>query len=306
MADNLIINISSGNTATIATNQVGTAHYQIFKVAYGNTSSATMVSSTNPFPVVLSSGVTANIVNFTNPVIVVGNSAGDAVFVQGTVNIQGVSGAPLAITGGIARSYTRDSMAVYGYNGNSFIQATLVGSGGAAIGVSGGALRVSVADITVTASINPIIYIENYGATAALRIQGNTNGYPVATSVTGTVNIYDANITNGLTALYGQLAALNTNLSTLGIARPTTFVAGRLSATTGVTSLYASGYTTVSGIHMKAASANTDIIYINRDGVASVGYELDPGESIFLDVLNLNTIFVRAKTSTQVISYMAS
>lgn len=304
MADNLIINIAAGNTATLATNEVSGSHHQIFKVAYGNTGSSTLVSSTNPFPVILSAGVTANIVNFTNPVIVVGNSAGDAVYVQGTVSVQGVSGAPLAITGGIARNYTKDSIAVYGYNGNSFIQATLVGSGGVALGVSGGALRVSVADITVTASINPIIYVENYGSTGSLRIQGNTNGYPVATSVTGTVNIYDTNITNGLTAMYGQLLTLNTNLSTLGISRPTGFTAGRFATTTVVSQF--SGYTTISGIHIKSSSVNTDLIYINSDGVATVGYELDPGESIFLDIQNLNTIYVRAKTSSQILSYMAS
>lgn len=305
MADNLNINIASGNTATIATNQIGTgAHYQIFKVAYGNTSSATLVSSTNPFPVILSAGVTANIVNFTTPVIVVGNSAGDAVSVQGTVNVRGVTGQPLAITGGIARSYTRDSIAVYGYSGNSFIQATLVGSGGAAIGVSGGALRVSVADITVTASINPVIYVENYGATGMLRIQGYTYGTPVPTTVTGTAYIYDTNITNGLTAMYNQLVSLNTNLGTLGINRPTGFTAGRFSVTTSVGQF--AGYTTISGVHIKASAVNTDLVYINSDGAATIGYELDPGETIFFDIQNLNKIYIRAKTSTQIISYMAS
>lgn len=306
MANNLIINIAGGNTATIATNDVGGAQYQVFKMAYGNTGSATMVTSSTPFPVTLSSGVTANIVNFTDPVIVVGNSAGDAVFVQGTVSIQGVSGAPLAITGGIPRSYTRDSIAVYGYNGNSFIQATLVGSGGVAVGMSGSAIRVSVQDITVTASINPVIYVENYGSTSAIRIQGNTNGYPVNVGVCGTVNIYDTNITNGLTAIYGEIVDLNNNLSTLGISRPTTFISGRMTATTGVTYMYAAGFTTGKGITVKASTANTDLVYINSDGVATVGYELDPGENIFIDVINVNKIYVRARTSSQIISFLAS
>lgn len=306
MANNLIINIAGGNTANIATNDVAGAQYQVFKMAYGNTGSATMVTSSTPFPVTLSSGVTANIVNFTNPVIVVGNSAGDAVFVQGTVNIQGVSGAPLAVTGGIPRSYTTDSIAVYGYNGNSFIQATLVGSGGAAIGMSGSAIRVSVQDITVTASINPVIYIQNYGSTSAIRVEGNSGGYPVNVGVCGTVNIYDTNITNGLTAIYGEIVDLNNNLSTIGISRPTTFISGRMTATTGVTFMYGAGYTTGNGVQVKASSANTDIVYINSDGIATVGYELDPGENIFIDVININTIYVRAKSSSQIISYLAS
>jgi hypothetical protein len=303
---NIPINAATGYTASIATNVVGGAHYQVYKMAYGDTGSASIVSSTNPFPVILSAGVTANIVNFTNPVIVVGNSAGDPVRIQGTVSILGTTGAPLAITGGIPLNYSKDSIKIYGYNGNTFIPATLVGSGGVAVGMSGSAIRVSVQDITVTASINPVIYVQNYGSTSAIRIEGNSGGYPVVAGVSGTVTIYDTNIVNGLTGIYNQMVTLNNNFIAYGVGRPTAFVAGRMTATTGVTSLYPSGYTTGNGIQMKASALNTDLIYINSDGVASLGYELDPGESVFLDITNLNKIYIRARTSSQAISYMAS
>jgi hypothetical protein len=109
-----------------------------------------------------------------------------------------------------------------------------------------------------------------------------------------------------MTAIYGLMTTLNAALIASGAARPSVFTAGRVTATTGVTWLLASGYTSGSGVNLKASSANTDLIYINSDGAASIGYELDPGQNVFLDVINLNKIYIRAKSSTQIISYMAS
>lgn len=306
MANNITVNIASGLTASLATNEVGGSHFQVFKMAYGNTASSTVVSSTTPLPVVLSAGVTANIVNFTTPIIVQGNSAGGPVTVQGTVSILGVSGAPIAITGGIPLSYTNSSIKVYGYDGNPFIRSALVTVGNTAIGVSGDALKVYIQDINITASINPVIYVQNYGSTSALRVEGLSGGVSQNVTVTGTAGINDTNILTGMTAIYGLMTTLNAALIAAGAARPAVFTAGRVSATTGVTYLLASGYTSGSGVNLKASSANTDLIYINSDGVASIGYELDPGQNVFLDVINLNKIYIRAKSSTQIISYMAS
>lgn len=306
MASNIVINVASGNTANIATNEIGGAQYQVFKVAYGNTSSASLVSSSTPLPVVLSTGVTANIVNFTDPVIVVGNSAGDAVFVQGTVSVQGVSGSPLAITGGIARSYTRDSMAVYGFGGNTWIPATLVNASGSAIGVSGNALRVSVQDITVTAYINPVIAVENSGSTSAIRIQGNTGGIPVSVSVSGTAAINDTNIVNGITAIYGKVDDIYDALSVFGLVRPTGATYGKLTITNVATTQLNSGFTCYAGVNLKSASYNTDIVYVGNSALTTSGYELDPGEQLFLDVGNANVVYLRSKSSSQVISFTAS
>ena len=56
-------------------------------------------------------------------------------------------------------------------------------------------------------------------------------------------------------------------------------------------------------------STNTDFIYLgNTSGLvgSSFGYALDPGENVFLDVQNTNTVFAISNTGTQVITYMAS
>ena len=50
MADNITLNSGSGG-ATLATDDVGGAHYQIVKLAYGAPDSATIVSAANPLPV---------------------------------------------------------------------------------------------------------------------------------------------------------------------------------------------------------------------------------------------------------------
>lgn len=306
---NLPINTAGGYTASIATNVVSSSHYQVFKLAYGNTSTASIVSSTNPFPVTLSSGVTANIVNFTNPVTVVGNSAGGPVTVQGTVNITGVSGSPIAITGGIPLSYNTDSVKVYGFNGNTFIPAYLVGPSGTALGVSGSALRVSVQDITITASINPVIYIQNYGSTSAIRIEGNTGGNPVAVSVSGTAGINDTNILNGMTAIYGQVVGLRSDMGGFAVTRPSSFKNGRTTATVSAGQLDATGFSASKGVNLKALSTNTDFVYIGNTSAftgSSVGFAMDPGDSIFLDISNTNKIWIQSNSGSQVITYLAS
>jgi len=304
MADNLVINVSSGATASIKTNEISGSHYQIFKLAYGNTSSASLVTSTAPLPVSLSTGVTANIVNFTNPVIVVGNSAGDPVFVQGTVAVSGVSGT-VSITGGIARNYTRDSISVYGADGSTFIRSALVTTGNTAIGVSGDALKVYLQDAALTVNVGTNVGIYNAGATSSIRIEGNSGGVPVAVTVTGTAAINDTAILNGMTAIYGKVNDVYSALAAFGLVRPTSGTAGTKTLTASATVL-ASGFTCTAGVNLKSSSINTQIIYVGTSTTGSlVGYELDPGEQLFLNVGNLNGVYVSAKGS-QVLTYYAS
>jgi hypothetical protein len=205
------------------------------------------------------------------------------------------TGSQVEVTGGRYLGKSTDSISVWGPSGLTYIYAHLVTASGNSLSYTNGALNVNVTGATINATIPSTVTVVGLsGATAVNAIVGNT------------VGIYDTNIVNGLTAIYAAINTLNTNLGTLGISRPTTFISGRSTVTTGVTGIYPTGYTTISGINMKASSANTDIIYINSDGVAAIGYELDPGQDIFLNVKNLNTIYIRAKTSSQIISYMAS
>ena len=315
---NIIIE-TGGTTASVATDLAQlsglTTNFQIFKLGYGVTGSVTLVSSSNPLPVSVGATLSATITGFSGPMSVQGIASGTPLTVTGTVLTAGITGSPVyvktftgsqvEVTGGRYLSRLTDSVSVFGPSGSTWIYTNLVDSTGTPIGSSGNPLYTNIIGATVSVTINPTVGVTNQAGTA-LRVQGFSGGTSLPTTVGNTVGIYDTNITNGLSAIYGAINTLNTNLGTIGISRPTTFISGRSTITTGVTGLYPAGYTTISGINIKSSSSNTDLIYINSDGVASIGYELDPGQNIFLNVQNLNTIYLRARTSSQLISYMAS
>ena len=85
---------TSGITANIATDYIGTGgitgHYQLIKLAYGVADSATIVSSSNPFPVTIAAGMTATISGFTGTIQVQGVGGGTPVPVSGTVVVTGI------------------------------------------------------------------------------------------------------------------------------------------------------------------------------------------------------------------------
>jgi hypothetical protein len=301
--ENLVIE-TSGLTASVATDVARfsgvTAHFQLIKLAYGVTGAATIVSGTNPLPVVVSGGMTANISGFTGSLQVQG-VGGNPVAVNGNVGAIGVSGSPVyvstqsgtrvEITGGRPLSKSTDSISVWGPSGLTYVYTNLVDSSGNAIGVSGSALRVSVVDANINATIG-----------TTLSVQGFSGGYAL--------NINDTSILTGITAVYGQIVGLRTDFTSLGVGRPSTFKSGRLSvSSSAVGQMDGSGYTTSSGINIKALSTNTDFVYIgNTSGLigASFGYALDPGENVTLNVINTNTVFAISNSGTQVVTYLAS
>jgi len=314
--ENIVIE-TAGLTAAVATDVAPfggiTSHFQLIKLAYGVTGSATVVSGSSPLPVAIAAGLTATISGFTGTIQVQG-VGGSPVAVSGTVYAVGLSGSPtyvstqtgsrVEVTGGRPSSKTTDSISVFGPNGNTWAYVNIVDTTGAALGNSGNPLYTIISGATIAVTINPTVGVTNDVAGNGLRIQGTSGGLAVATTVGNTVGINDTNLMIGLTNIQSAITTLNTNLSTLGISRPTGFTAGRTTITTIVSTL--AGYTTISGIQFKASSSNTDLIYINSDGVATIGYELDPGESLFFDIQNLDKIYLRAKTSSQVLSYLAS
>ena len=314
--ENIVIE-TAGLTAAVATDVAPfggiTSHFQLIKLAYGVTGSANVVSSSSPLPVTVAAGLTATISGFTGTIQVQG-VGGSPVVVSGTVYAVGLSGSPtfvstlsgtrVEVTGGRPSSKTTDSISIFGPNGNTWAYVNIVDSSGSALGNSGNPLYTVISGATIAVTINPTVGVTNDSANNGLRIQGMSGGLAVATTVGNTLTINDTNIVVGLTNIQSAINTLNTNLGTLGFSRPTGFTAGRITATTSVSSM--AGYTTISGVHLKASTSNTDLIYLNADGIANTGYELDPGETIFFDIQNLNKIYLRSKSSTQVISFMAS
>jgi hypothetical protein len=292
-----------GNTANLATDfgtsgvGLADAHVPLQKMAFGNSGAAIRVSASDPLPITVSgsdvaitiSGNVGNcgefgIGNFNNQYLkVAGSTAGAGITVQGTVAITSGS-EDLRVTGGIIAGLnsTRDAVGVTGTVSLIDIDGTTgaavkLYSGLTAIGVSGDALKVSIVDagITVNATVSATTGITNATATSAIRIEGQTGGRDVPVSISS-------------------------------ITQPTGFTAGRHAVTSTGTTMPTAALG--SGVKLKAISSNTATIHIgHRLSVGTTnGYPLLAGESCFLEVGNLNTIFVVGGATGQSISYLGS
>ena len=98
--ENIIIE-TAGLTAAVATDVAQfagiTAHYQIFKLAYGATGVATLASSTNPLPVTVNAGITATISGFSGLISVQGTGGGYPLPVSGTIIATGSTASPVYV-----------------------------------------------------------------------------------------------------------------------------------------------------------------------------------------------------------------
>lgn len=314
--DNVIVE-TAGYTYYVATDSVDfagvTAQFQLFKLAYGPTGSAQIVDFSNGLPVnVIAGGITANLVGFCGAIE--GIVGGTPVTVDGTVYVTGLSSAPayvrtatgyqVEITGGIPLSKSVDSVQVYGPAGVTWVYANLVNNSGTQLGNSANPMFVQISGATITAVINPSVGVTN-GTNGPLIIQGTCTGYPIPTTVGNTIGIVDTNILSGLCGIYNQLLSLNLGLAT---AMPSGFTTGRLSSTFPSVQQIPTGFTCGKGISVKALSTNTDFVYIGNNGSfsSSIGHALDPGDIVFLNIDNINKVYVLSASSTQTITYIAS
>jgi hypothetical protein len=314
--DNVIIE-TGGLTFFVATDSVVfagvTAQFQLQKLAFGPTGSAQIVDSSNGLPVnVIAGGITANLVGFCGAVQ--GIVGGTPVTVDGTVYVTGITSAPayvrtasgyqVEITGGVPLNKTKDAISVFGPSGSTWIYSNLVNSSGTEIGNSANPMFVQISGATINALINPIVGVTN-SAFSPLFISGVCGATAVSVNVGNTVGVNDTAILTGMTAIYGQLLSLNLGLAT---AMPTDFKTGRTSSTYPAVQQLDSGYTCGKGVSIKALSTNTDFVYIGNSGSfsGSVGHALDPGDSVFLTISNLNKVYIVSASSTQTVTYIAS
>jgi hypothetical protein len=316
--------LNTGATAAIAADGVYdntngiTTYVQYYKAAFGISGAYTPVTSSSPMPVTIATGLTATISGFTGTITVQGTPSGTALPVSGTVSVTGITSAPVPvytptgcrveITGGQRLSKTNDSVSVFGPSGNTWIYANLVNSSGSAIGTTSNPMQVSFSGVTITANVAATVGVTNDAAGSALRIQGLSGGTSVPVTVGNTVGINDTAILASLAGICSSLGTLNSNISAIAGVVPTGITGGRITATTSSAQLDTGGYTCSAGVHIKASSANTDIVYLNNTNlsVSGIGYELDPGESLFINVNNTNKVYTKAKSGSQIVSFLAS
>jgi len=312
-ASNIIVQ-TVGTTADIATDygtsgvNLGSAHVPIQKIVFGNSGAATRVSASDPFPVTVAGSDVAisvsgnvgssgefGISNYNNQFLkVAGSTSGAGVTVQGTLNVTAGSGAEgLYITGGIIAGLnsTRDAVGVTGTVSLVDLDGTTMSgsrvkvySGNTAIGVSGDALLVSLIDAGLTASVtlSATVGVTNDIIANALKVQG----------LAGATDV-------GITA-----AALNIN----SVSMPSIFSAGVVDVISN-TATQLSSVSLSSGVKLRAASANTSALYIGgtASGLGSTsGYPLLAGESSFIEINNLNLVYVVGGATGQQLTYFAS
>ena len=166
------------------------------------------------------------------------------------------------------------------------------------------------------------VTIQGSMAGGAVEVAANT-ALPVG--VTGTVTIDD-------TDLLAKIETLKTNINSVGtnaayaldilnlinangngakvvvssISKPARIINGQKALSTTPTNV--STDTLKTGITLKSPITNTvDILIGNTISVsATTGYILSPGESIFLEVSSLGSIFVRTVSSTATLAYIGS
>lgn len=250
----------------------------------------------------------------------------------------------VGLSGGLALSAGTNSISVYGPSGGTYIHANLY-SGGTAIGISGDALKVAVtnAGFTFSVSVSATTGVTNSGG--ALQIQGYTgSGNPltikgslsggaveigalsaVPVGVSGTVAIND-------TALIAEIETLKTDIGTVAtnagyaldilnlinasgngakvvvnsINRPSRVAHGQKTLTSSPAILGTDSLRT--GVTLKSPNTNSVDIYLGNSlsVSATTGYILTPGESIYLEVSTLGSLFARSASGTATIVYIGT
>ena len=221
--------------------------------------------------------------------------------------------------------------ATLGHSGDA-LNVNVIGAGISAtvtinpvVGVTNGnGLPLKVIGSGVT-SDSPILVKGTIGS-GALEVTAYTS-LPVG--VSGSVTIDDTDIINSLEStskpIVSNLTSIKTNtaiISTINDKLAAGTVSTKVSEVikpTKLTSNYKDitvtaevlGSSTLvkSGVHVKAPLSNTDTIYIGSNVLSTTsvaGFPLDPGEAIFIEIDNVNKIYVRSNSGTQRVHYITS
>lgn len=120
------------------------------------------------------------------------------------------------------------------------------------------------------------------------------------TKVIGTINIAAAQTLATVTTVTG----ITNNVNTVSVA-PTTIFNGKTSVTTAGTRVVLAASQAVQSVTIKALSANTGFIYVGNASVsASNGFQLSAGDTISMDIANLNTVNIDSSVNGESVSYI--
>jgi len=240
----------------------------------------------------------------TDAVKVFGSDGGN--FVK--TNIFNTDGTTLGFSGDYAKVWI----------GGADINATVNVS--STVGVTNGAPEFSplrVQGYTAGAGHDPVIIRGENGTNGAIEIQSSNE---LNTNVNNTVNINDAAILNAIenpsSGVVGNLQSIRENTEDIGSLRgdlasgviratvssnpPSRLVSGSLTVTNSAQQL-GSNRQLRSGINVKNSPKSSGSIAIGNNTLGrgrSNGYTLEPGESVFLEVSNINQVYVISDDAT--------
>lgn len=251
----------------------------------------------------------------------------------------------IGLSGGLGLVAATNSVSVFGPSGTTWIHANIY-SGNTAIGISGDALKVAVTNtgFTFNVSVAATVGVTNDASGSALRVQGISGGTPVTirgslsggaveigaytavpVGISGTVSIDDTNITDSIESLktnIGTVASnaayaldilniLNSNSSGArvvvnSITRPARAIHGQKNLTTTAAPISTESLRT--GVTIKSPSTNSVDIYIGNAITVSTsnGFILSPGETIYLELSTLASLFARTGSGTATLVYIGT
>jgi hypothetical protein len=270
------------------------------------------------------------------------NSLSDSVTVVGNVGLSGglalaAANNSVAVWGSdlgtkvLTRLYASDGTTL-GYSGNA-LNVNVVGAGITAtisissiVGVTNGngiPLMVKGSGIS---SDSPVL-VQGTLSNGALNVFATT---PFNVGITGQVEVNDTDIIDSLESvnkpIVSNLSSIKTNtaiISTINnklsgagvntkitdIAKPTTLYSGYKDVTNTTSLISSVSIRLKAGVHLKAPTRNTSAVYIGSNALSTSainGFPLEPGESIYLEIDNLNKIFVVSSNAGQQINYIAT
>lgn len=138
----------------------------------------------------------------------------------------------------------------------------------------------------------------------------------IQAAVEGVLSVDDngGSLTVDGTVAVSSLPALPAGTNNIGdvdvvsITLPTAIYNGQTSVTTAGTGVaLASSQAILSGVTIKAKSTNTGFIYVGNSSVSSSnGFRLSAGDTIFVEVANLSTVYIDSSVSGEGVSYIAT
>jgi hypothetical protein len=115
--------------------------------------------------------------------------------------------------------------------------------------------------------------------------------------------------TSVISTINERLAGAGVNAKISEIIKPTQLLSNSKSLTTAPSQINSGTFSIKTGVHIKAPITNTATIYISNNRLTAgslAGYPLEPGESLFLEIDNINKLYGMAASGTQLVHFIAT